>query len=374
MNGKRIDVVSRFPPDTTSLRNLLQGLRAVDEPWEVHRHQLRRPDLPGDNVVTAGVEHGCLTLSTLRTGLELRQNSDLVVVHKPLQPDLLGRLSGRHVPGRVFLGCRPVVYATFDANYVHAPGRSRLLFERADLVYATSEAIASEASEHAPEDRVAYIPPSVDTERFTPDRPVPDRFDAEDELVLGWIGNVEPHEDNLGLVADALSAVDLEEAVSSGDPEGVVLRFVYSGGEFPGDLRERLAATGARVELVGAVPHDRMPGVINGFDVGLAPLLDTPFDRGRSSEKVREYMACGVPVLASPVGEHHHMIPDDAGFLVADPGDWERALATLSDRDVRREMGRAAREHAVEEYSIRTTAERIRSAFRDLLRTDGHEE
>ncbi|HEX4806982.1 MAG TPA: hypothetical protein VFU94_13880, partial [Conexibacter sp.] len=64
------------------------------------------------------------------------------------------------------------------------------------------------------------------------------------------------------------------------------------------------------------------------FDVGIAPLADTPFNRGRSNVKAREYAAAGVPWLASPVGSYEHLGPDEGGQLVED-GEWLDALEEL---------------------------------------------
>jgi glycosyltransferase involved in cell wall biosynthesis len=78
-------------------------------------------------------------------------------------------------------------------------------------------------------------------------------------------------------------------------------------------------------------------------------------------------MACGVPVIASAVGENPSLVPDDTGILVEEPQDWQTAVQTLSDPQVRGEMGRNAREHIVEHYSIHAVGQQIQSAFQDLL-------
>jgi len=76
------------------------------------------------------------------------------------------------------------------------------------------------------------------------------------------------------------------------------------------------------------------------FDLGIAPLADTPFNRGRSNVKVREYAAAGVPWLASPVGSYAHLGPDEGGRLVEDDV-WAAALDELIGS--RRERGKLAK-------------------------------
>jgi glycosyltransferase involved in cell wall biosynthesis len=357
MTETRIDIVTSYPSETPSRRNLLQGVSQADPSWTVHVHEVRKPQLPGESDLSSAVERGLLTLLFLWTGTKLRWRNDLLVVHKTLDTDLLEMRWGINVAEAVFLSFENVVYVPFDAQYVHDPETAALLFERADLVYATSKAIEREAETHTTRDRVAYIPPSVDTELFAPGRSRAREFD-DDELVLGWVGDIEAHEESLGLLVDALESVETDT---------ITVRFLYSGSEFPADLKRRLQETGVALDLVDPVPHDEVPAVMKSFDVGLAPMRDTEFNRGRSSTKVREYMACGVPVIASDVGENPELIPDDGGFLVDGPTDWQDALETLSDPAVRREMGANAREHVVENYSISVIAAEVRSRFQDLL-------
>jgi len=88
------------------------------------------------------------------------------------------------------------------------------------------------------------------------------------------------------------------------------------------------------------VPIERLTQRLADFDVGLVPLADTPFNRGRSNVKAREYAAAGVPWLASPVGAYAHLGPDEGGLLVED-GEWLDALEELIAG--RRERGRRAK-------------------------------
>lgn len=355
MTDTRLDIITSFPPETPSLKNLRQGVDAADESWEIHVHQLQRPELPGQNKLISAVEYGLLTLLTLWTGIRLYWKNDLLIIHKPLHAELIEALSGIIISERVFLSYNTVVYSTFDANYVHNPEKSALLFERADLVYVTSREIEQEVKKHTTRERIAFIPLSIDTELFEPDR---SSRCSGDEVVLGWVGNIDVHRDNVQLLADAFSSIDTDS---------IKLRLLYGSETFPPDLKQQLQDTGVTLDLIDFVPHNEVPAIINTFDIGAAPLRDTEFNRGRSSVKIREYMACGVPVIASEVGENPYLIPDDTGFLVENPEDWQDALETLSDQRVHREMGKNAREHVVANFSTPVIAERVRAEFQELL-------
>jgi glycosyltransferase involved in cell wall biosynthesis len=76
------------------------------------------------------------------------------------------------------------------------------------------------------------------------------------------------------------------------------------------------------------VPFPELPDVISQFDLALAPIADVSFNRVRSSIKVKEYAAAGVPWLASPIGPYKDLGEEQGGRLVPDYG-WSQALAEL---------------------------------------------
>src|SRR5262249_4834882 len=95
-----------------------------------------------------------------------------------------------------------------------------------------------------------------------------------------------------------------------------------------------------RLIVIGA-PRPAVPGVeviqrqwredeeitsINEFDVGVMPLPDEPWARGKCAFKLIQYMACGVPAVASPVGANLDVVAQETGFLAADADEWVSAL------------------------------------------------
>jgi glycosyltransferase involved in cell wall biosynthesis len=102
---------------------------------------------------------------------------------------------------------------------------------------------------------------------------------------------------------------------------------------------------------------------IQGFDVGIMPLVDEPFERGKCGYKLIQYMACGLPVIASPVGVNRQIVEHGVtGFLAESQDEWRQALVTLRDNpDRRREMGLAGRRKMELEYSLQATAPKLAS-------------
>ena len=100
---------------------------------------------------------------------------------------------------------------------------------------------------------------------------------------------------------------------------------------------------------------------IRRFDVGIMPLTDEPWARGKCGFKLIQYMACGLPVVASPVGVNSEIVNDQInGYLASTADEWLYALDSLmADADLRRRMGAAGRKQVEEKYCLAVTAPRF---------------
>lgn len=137
-------------------------------------------------------------------------------------------------------------------------------------------------------------------------------------------------------------------------------------------LLKQVAAAGAVFRAVGAGPEaQRWPGVealpwseatetaaVQSMDIGIMPLPDERWARGKCGYKLIQYMACGLPVIASPVGVNSRIVRDGVnGFLATEAGDWPSAVARLlGDAGLRQRFGEAGRAIAEREYSLATYA------------------
>lgn len=149
---------------------------------------------------------------------------------------------------------------------------------------------------------------------------------------------------------------------------GPVMRGLAAGGL---RVTVRVIADGAPREMgvpVETVPWrlDREAADVAGFDIGVMPLDDTAWSRGKCGFKLLQYMAAGLPTVASPVGVNRSIIRDGAnGFLADTREEWAAALTRLiTDPTLRARVGHEARRTVEERYSL----ERCSAAVVDVLR------
>lgn len=100
--------------------------------------------------------------------------------------------------------------------------------------------------------------------------------------------------------------------------------------------------------------HDKEVEILNTFDIGIMPLPDDEWAKGKCGLKALTYMACGIPTVASPVGVNSEIVEHGKnGFLAENEEQWLNHLKVLiSDKDLRQKMGSAGRETVCKNYSV----------------------
>ncbi len=128
---------------------------------------------------------------------------------------------------------------------------------------------------------------------------------------------------------------------------------------------------GVRVETVPWAEATEA-GNIGTCDVGVMPLVDSAWERGKCGYKLIQYMACGLPVVASNVGVNAEIVrPGINGFLAKTPQDWVAALsALLTNAELRTRMGLAGRELVQQHYCIQRTGPRLTRLMREIAAGD----
>ena len=300
--------------------------------------------------------------STSRAGyyaalLALIPKFDVVFIQKKLFPGPLLRLLRRLNPRLVFdfddaLFARPTDLS--EAAYARSAAAQRRRLDQAlravRLVVAGNRYLADYALRRNA--RVVVVPTAVDLERLPP---LPTRHRSAECVVVGWTGRSATL-GYLDLLAPTLVALQARVG------ERFLLRVIADGVEAaPYGIR------GVTVENV-VWTSDAEYTVIDGFDIGVMPLVDDAWSRGKCGFKLLQCMSREVPVLASPVGVNTEIIQDGVnGLLAFDSDEWrEKLVALIDDPALRARLGRAGRETVAERYSFRAILPRLDALFREV--------
>jgi len=266
--------------------------------------------------------------------------ADLVFIQRVLLPVPLQRLLG-------FFN-RSQVYDFDDAVFLGKPCREkRFAFQvrRAARVIAVSRTAATQAvARGAEEKKVSVLPSPVDTSAFCAEEKR-----KEEIFTVGWIGSP--------ATTGYLEALWPHlAAFAQNRPE---VRFLFIGARvFPA------GSLSGRTIFEPWSPKAETESLCR-LDVGLMPLEDDPWCRGKGGFKLIQYMAAGAACLASPVGANLEIIEEGrTGYFVRREEHWQSLLAELlDDRELCRKMGRAGKQRARNLYDYIVTA----PAFHALL-------
>jgi glycosyltransferase involved in cell wall biosynthesis len=192
---------------------------------------------------------------------------------------------------------------------------------------------------------IEILPSVVDLERY--ELAVPR---TRERTVVGWIGSpsTAPY---LQLVVPSLRALSKEREIE--------LRVI--GAEFVSpDLHVDCRPWSEESEV----------DEVQDIDIGLMPLFDSPWEAGKCGYKLIQYMACGVPSVASPVGMNCEIVVNGVnGFFASTAQDWTNTIRKLSaDRHLREALGAQGRLTVEQHYSLQVTRTRLARILMDAAR------
>lgn len=187
------------------------------------------------------------------------------------------------------------------------------------------------------------LPTPVDVKRF-----VPRLSKTNISIIIGWIGShsTSPY---LTIVAEALKNLQTE----FGRHIGIE---IVGAGNF---RFEKLEANYRPWVLEKEVSD------LQGFDIGIMPMPDNRWTRGKCGFKALQYMSVGIPVVCSPVGMNRDIVMHgENGFWAETSAEWQQALHLLiSDAELRKRMGEKGRRLVDERFSLEQCADRLNRIF-----------
>jgi glycosyltransferase involved in cell wall biosynthesis len=211
------------------------------------------------------------------------------------------------------------------------PRKVRWLASRADHILAANAFLADFLSRYS--SRITIVPSVVEAREVEPRR----HEDGAD-LVLGWIGSstTAPY---LRPLEHAISRVSRELSDRS-------LRLLIVGGTMPS--KKGFVVESVPWSLAGELE------ALKRIDVGLMPMPDNAWTRGKSAYKALQYMSAGIPVVGDDVGVASSVIdPGRGGFVVCNEDEWVETLVRLArDAPLRARLGKHGRQRVEKDFSV----------------------
>lgn len=223
--------------------------------------------------------------------------------------------------------------------WLKSPTKTNAICRLARAVTVGNEDLAHYAARHS--SSVTVIPTTIDTEEYLPAERAPNP-----RPVVGWSGSTTtlPYLEPLGpALRELRRRIDFELHVMGG----------------------QLSMPGVDVVCAPWRRETEIAG-LRAFDVGLMPLLDDEWSRGKCGLKALQYMALGIPPVVSPVGVNTRIVSDGInGFHAQSDAEWvDRIERLLRDAELRMRLGREARQTVVERFSARVQAPRMAEVLR----------
>jgi len=258
---------------------------------------------------------------------------DFLITNRDFVPELGVKFLERWVIKR---GCK-LIFDFDDA--IHLGRRSRKLAGfLSDCKYVTpgNPFLAEYALAH--NRNVQIIPTVVNTNQY-----VPARTRVKGKFRVGWSGSESTNRYCLPILRRVIERLSRDL-----DFEFVVIS----------NVDPQIEWDGVQYRFIAWNPKDEIEN-LQLFDIGLMPLLDNDFERGKCGLKAIQYMALGIPALVSPVGVNKEIVDHGVdGFHCNDTEEWVRAIEDLVQNcELRQNMGRKARQKVEQRYSVDSAME-----------------
>jgi glycosyltransferase involved in cell wall biosynthesis len=231
-------------------------------------------------------------------------------------------------------------------SWMKDPGKTSKLIALSDRVFAGNAYLADYAKKFNP--ATLIVPTTIDTDEYQPRV----RTEARWPVVIGWSGSITT-------IQHFRYAIPALKVLKEKYGDRIAIRVIGDGSYTEPSLG---------VQGLGWKKDTELDD-LRAMDIGIMPLPDDEWARGKCGLKGLQYMALGIPTIMSPVGVNSEIIKDgEDGFLATSVEEWVAKLSRLvDDADLRRSMGAAARRTVEERYSLRAWQERYVNYYNELI-------
>lgn len=276
---------------------------------------------------------------------------DIVFIHREAYP-----IGGAFFETILYILKKSVIFDFDDAIFLSAssrpndfierfkkPNKVASIIKRSEYVIAGNSYLFGFALRH--NNSTTVIPTPIDTNKY-----YPDARNHSDEIVIGWMGSV--------------TTLDFLNPMKN--------IFIHLSKEFP-NVRFKITGGGFSIDRLSVIISkpwslEEELGDLRGFDIGIMPMPDNEWTKGKCGFKAILYMSMGIPTVCSPVGVNSEIIEDGVnGFLASSEKEWIEKLSLLiKDPELRRRLGAAGRKRIEEKYSLKVNAPKYLEVFKKV--------
>jgi glycosyltransferase involved in cell wall biosynthesis len=242
---------------------------------------------------------------------------------------------------------KKIIYDFDDAIFIPSDSKNgwntiKEHIKIADLIIVGNSYLADYAKKY---NKNVYIVPSViDIKKYK----IKNDYSIKSNLKIGWIGSP--------------STAKFIENI-----RGVLYKLSK-------EIKFELILIGGKIELDGINTkyiewsEENEVSELPGFDIGISPLPDNEWTRGKCGVKLLQYMTVGLPTVSSPVGVHKDIIQNGVnGFLAHDNNEWYEIIKKLiNDQDLRERIGKQARNTIENKYNLEKASNELANLIKGL--------
>jgi glycosyltransferase involved in cell wall biosynthesis len=267
---------------------------------------------------------------------------DIVVILRKLLSPWKQKLIRRFAKKIVFEYDDSIMYRSSRwSNQYSGTRRSRFekMVKQCDLVIAGNQFLKGEATKYVNKGKVHVIPTVVDIEGYAAKQ----YHGQKDEMIIGWLGSKR-------------TLYYLKKLVPVLTEIGK--RFPFARLKIV--CNDFLDVPSMHVIKKEWTEEDEVAD-LQSFDIGLGPLTDDVWTRGKCGLKLVQYLAVGVPVICSPVGANKEIVTNgEVGFWAGNQREWIKKISILIENsELRKKMGEKGRERIERRYSLQAMAPQI---------------
>lgn len=220
------------------------------------------------------------------------------------------------------------------------------LIRISDLVFAGNQYLADFASKH--NQNVVIVPTTIDTTEYSP----VEGKKANGKITIGWSGSITT-------IQHFNYALPVLRKIKDKYGDRVEIKVIGDGNY----VNKELGIQGLPWRKETEIEE------LCSFDIGIMPLPDDEWAKGKCGLKGLQYMALAIPTIMSPVGVNTEIIQDgENGFLAAGEEEWiSKISALIEDKELRESMGSKGRETVVNEFSVIAWEKEYLKHFQSLI-------